>query len=53
MADLPDHSIAITSTCTTKLERFDEIGTLDKRDYIYGNEFLEIYFRFLEDIIIY
>ena len=27
IADLPGHSVAITSMCMTKFERFDEIST--------------------------
>ena len=33
MDDLPGHLVAITSTYTTKLERFDEIGTSGKRNF--------------------
>ena len=51
LADLPGHSVAITSTCMTKLERFDEIGT--RGNHNFENNFLEIVFQFLEDIIIY
>ena len=51
LAELTGHSVAITSTCTMKLERFDEIGTRGNRNF--ENEFLEIVFQFLEGIIIY
>ena len=37
MADLPGYLVAITSMCTTKLERFDEIRTWGKRNF--ENEF--------------
>ena len=49
LADLPGHSVAITSTCTTKLERFDEIGTRGNRNF--ENEFSEMVFQILEEII--
>ena len=49
MADLPGHLVAITSTCTMKLERFDEIGIRDKRNL--QNKFLEMVFQLLEEII--
>ena len=42
MADLPGHSVAITSVCAMKLERFDEIGIRGKRNF--ANERLEIVF---------
>ena len=51
MADLPGHSVAITVTCTMKWERFDEIGTLGKRNF--ENEVLEVVSRVLEELIIY
>ena len=51
MADLPGHSVAITSTCMKKLEHFDENGLRDKRNF--DNELFEIVFKFLEEIIIY
>ena len=38
MADLPGHSVAITSMCTVKLEHFAKIGTGGKRNF--GNQFL-------------
>ena len=50
MADLPGRSVAITSTCTTILECFDEIRTLGK--YNFENEFLEGVSQLLEGIII-
>ena len=37
MADLPGCSVAITSRCTTKLERFDEVRTHGKHNF--ENEF--------------
>ena len=39
MADLPGHLVAITSTCMTKLESFDGIGTQG------ANEFSKTIFR--------
>ena len=51
MADLPGHSVAITSTFQKKLERIDEIGVCGKRNF--ENEFLEMVFQLLEEIIIY
>ena len=42
MADLPCHSVAITSMYTTKLECFDEIGTWGK--HTFGNKFLKMLF---------
>ena len=51
MAVLPCRSIAITSTCTTKLKCFNEIRTRGK--YNFKNEFLEMVSQFLEGIIIY
>ena len=51
MADLPGCSVAITSICTTKLERFDEIRTRDECNL--ENKFLEMVFQLLEDIVIY
>ena len=43
--------VAITSMCTTKLERFNKIGTHSNRKF--EKEFLEMVFQFLEEIIIY
>ena len=54
MADLPllpGHLVAITDMYTTKLERFDEIGTHGKCNF--ENKFLEMVFQSLEEIIIY
>ena len=53
LADLPGHLIATctTSTYTTKLERFDEIGTRGKSNF--ESEFLEMVSQLLEEIIIY
>ena len=51
LADLPGRSVNTTSTCTTKLERFDEIRTRSKS--FFKNEFLEMVFQLLEKIIIY
>ena len=51
LAELPGHSVATTSTCTTKLERFDEIRTRGKSHF--ENKFLEMVFQLLEEIIIY
>ena len=51
LTDLPGHSIATTSTYTTKLERFDEIRTRGQSNF--EKEFLEIAFQLLEEIIIY
>ena len=48
LADLPGRSVATTNTCTTKLERFDEIRTRNKSNL--ENEFLEMV---LGEIIIY
>ena len=52
MADLhvPGCLVAITSMCMTKLEHFDEIRTRGKRTF--ENEFLNMVFRLLEEIII-
>ena len=50
LADLPGRSVATTSTCTTKLERFDEIRTRSKSNF--ENEFLEMVFQFLGETII-
>ena len=44
LADLPGHSVATTSTCTKKLEPFDEIRTRGKINF--ENEFLEMIFSF-------
>ena len=43
MADLPGHSVAITSMCTTKIGAFDEIRIRDKRNF--EKEFLETVFQ--------
>ena len=51
MAGLPGHSVAITSTCRTKLERFDKLGKQGKCNF--ENKFLDMGFQFLEEIIIY
>ena len=51
MADLPSRSVAITSTCTAKLERFGEIKTHGKCDL--EKELLEMVSQPLEEIIIY
>ena len=51
MADLPGHLVAIISMWTTKLESFDEIETRGKRNF--ENKLLEMFFLFLEEIIIY
>ena len=51
LADLPGHLIAATTTCTTKLERFDEIRTRGKSNF--KNEILEMDFQLLEEIINY
>ena len=40
ISDLPGHMVAITSTCTMKLERFDEIRTRSKCNF--ENELLEM-----------
>ena len=40
MADLPGRSVAIISTCTMKLEHFDEIRTRGKSNF--ENKFLEM-----------
>ena len=50
-ADLPGRSVAITSTCTTILESFDEYGKRGKSKS--KNEFLEVVCQFLHEIIIY
>ena len=42
MADLPYHPVAITSTCMTKLECFDKIGTHGKHNF--KNKFLGMVF---------
>ena len=44
LADLSGHSIATTSTCTTKLERFDETRTHGENNF--ENEFLKMVFCF-------
>ena len=44
-------SVATTSTCTTKLERFDEITTRGKN--YFESEFLETVFQLFEEIIVY
>ena len=51
LADSPGRLVATTSTCTAKLERFDEIGTHGKSNF--ENEFLEMVFQLLEEIIVY
>ena len=51
LADLPGRSVATTSTCMTKLERFDAIRTRGKSNF--KNEFLEMLFQLLEETIIY
>ena len=51
LADLPGCSLATTSTCTTKLERFDEIRTRGKS--IFEDEFLEMLYQLLKEIIDY
>ena len=51
LADLPGRSVATTCTCTTKLERFDKIRTCSKNNF--ENEFLEMVYQLLEEIIIY
>ena len=48
---VPGYLVAITSTCTIKLEHFEEIGTCGKRNF--ENKFLDTVFQFLEEIIIY
>ena len=52
-ADLPDHSVAISSMCTTKLERFDKIGKHGKHTVYFENEFVEMVSQFLQEIIIF
>ena len=45
LADLPGRSVPTTSTCTTKLERFDrKIRTRGKRNF--EKELLEMVFSF-------
>ena len=51
LADLPGRLVATTSTCTTKLQRFDEIRTRGNRNW--ENEFLEMVFQLLEEIVIF
>ena len=51
MSDLPGRSVAITSTCTTKLECFDEIRTRGKCNF--ENEYLEMVSQLLKGIVIY
>ena len=51
LADLPGRSVATTSTCTTKLQSFDEIRTHSKSNF--ENEVLEMLFYLLQEIIIY
>ena len=51
MGDLPGHSVAITSMFHKKLERIAEIGVRGKRNF--ENEFLEMVFQLLEEMIIY
>ena len=50
LADLLGHSVATTSMCTMKSERFDEIRTHSTRNF--QNKFLEMVFQLLEEIII-
>ena len=50
-ADLPGHSVPITSTCTTKLERLDEIRTCGKSNL--ENKFLDTVSQLLEELIIF
>ena len=50
LADLLGCLVATTSTCTTKLDHFDKIRTHSKRNF--ENEFLEMFFQLLEEIII-
>ena len=53
LADLLGCSVATctTSTCTMKLDHFDEIRTHSKSNF--ENKFLEMVFHLLEEIIIY
>ena len=51
LADLQCSSVATTSTCTTKLERFDKIRTRGISNF--KNKFLEMAFQLLGEIIIY
>ena len=51
MADLPGHSVAMTSTCMTKIGAFEEIGIRDEHNF--ENEFVEIFFQLLKEIITY
>ena len=51
LADLPGCSVATPSTYTTKLEHFDEIRTPGKSNF--KNEFIEMVFQLLEEIIIF
>ena len=51
LADLPGLSVATTSTCTSKLEPFDEIRTRGKSNF--ESKFFEMVFQLLEEIIIY
>ena len=48
-ADLPGHSVAVTSACMTKLKHFDEIGTRGKH---FPNEFLEMVYQLSKGIVI-
>ena len=48
---VPGLSVATTSTCTTKLEHFDEVRTRGKRNF--KSEFFEMVFQLLEKITIY
>ena len=49
LADLPGRSVATTSTCMTKLERFDgKIRTRGKSNF--EKELLEMVFQLLEEI---
>ena len=51
LVDLLGLLVATTNMCTTKLDRFDEIRTQSKCNF--KNEFLEMFFQLLEEIIIY
>ena len=52
MAKQPDLLVAITSTSTIKVERFDEIGQWGECIASFENKFLEMVFWFLEEVII-
>ena len=51
LADLTGRLVATTSTYTTKLEHFDGIRTRGKNNF--ENEFSEMVYQLLEEIIIY